>query len=52
MTKEERALEIAKILKKEIPNPKTELVHKNEYELAVSVMLSAQTTDRKANCYT
>ena len=49
MTKEERALEVAKILKKETPNPKTELVHKNEYELAVSVMLSAQTTDRKVN---
>ncbi len=49
MTREERALEIAKILKKEIPNPRTELIHKNEYELAVSVMLSAQTTDKKVN---
>ena len=49
MTKEERALEVARILKKEIPNPRTELVHKNEYELAVSVMLSAQTTDKKVN---
>lgn len=44
-----KALEIAKILKKEHPNPKTELVHKNEYELAVAVMLSAQTTDKKVN---
>jgi endonuclease-3 len=44
-----RAEEIAKILKKNYPNPKTELVHNNEYELAVSVMLSAQTTDKKVN---
>lgn len=43
------ALEIAKILKKTYPKPQTELVHKNEYELAVSVMLSAQTTDKKVN---
>ncbi len=49
MTKIEKAIEIAKILKKEYPNPKTELVHKNEYELAVAVMLSAQTTDKKVN---
>lgn len=40
---------IAEILKKEYPEPVTELVHKNEYELAVSVMLSAQTTDKKVN---
>jgi endonuclease-3 len=45
----ERAEEIAKILKINYPNPKTELVHTNEYELAVSVMLSAQTTDKKVN---
>lgn len=45
----ENALEVSKILKKNNPNPKTELNHKNEYELAVSVMLSAQTTDKKVN---
>lgn len=45
----ERALEIAKIFQKNHPEPKTELTHKNEYELAVSVMLSAQTTDKKVN---
>jgi endonuclease III len=44
-----RAEEVAKILEKTNPNPKTELIHKNEYELAVSVMLSAQTTDKKVN---
>ncbi len=41
--------QVAKILKTEHPNPKTELVHTNEYELCVSVMLSAQTTDKKVN---
>lgn len=41
--------EVAKILKKNYPNPKTELAHSNDYELAVSVMLSAQTTDKKVN---
>lgn len=45
----EKAEKIAGILEKNYPDPKTELVHANEYELAVSVMLSAQTTDKKVN---
>lgn len=45
----EKAEETAKILEKNYPDPKTELVHTNEYELAVSVVLSAQTTDKKVN---
>lgn len=49
MNKEEKAIEIAKLLKKQYPEPKTELDHKNDYELAVAVMLSAQTTDKKVN---
>ena len=44
-----RIIQIAELLKKEYPNPKTELIHKNEYQLAVAVMLSAQTTDKKVN---
>jgi endonuclease-3 len=44
-----RAEEVAEVLEKNYPEPKTELVHSNEYELAVSVMLSAQTTDKKVN---
>ncbi len=44
-----RAIEVAKLLKQEHPKPKTELIHKNEMELAVAVMLSAQTTDKKVN---
>jgi len=49
MDKTLHAQKVAKILQKEYPNPKTELVHKNEYQLAVAVMLSAQTTDKKVN---
>jgi len=49
MDKKELALEIAQRLKKEHPNPVTELHHANEYQLAVAVMLSAQTTDKKVN---
>lgn len=49
MTKEERAIQVAKLLKKEHPNPKTELNHQNEMQLAIAVMLSAQTTDKKVN---
>ena len=44
-----RAKEIAKTLQKQNPYPQTELIHKNEYELAISVMLSTQTTDKKVN---
>lgn len=43
------AVQIAEILKTKCPFPKTELTHKNEYELAIAVMLSAQTTDKKVN---
>jgi endonuclease-3 len=44
-----KAKEIAEILQKEHPAPITELDHDNEYQLAVAVMLSAQTTDKKVN---
>ena len=49
LTIKERAEKIALALEKNNPKAQTELVHKNEYELAVSVMLSAQTTDKKVN---
>jgi endonuclease-3 len=44
-----KSLEIAEALKRTYPLPKTELTHKNEYEMCVAVMLSAQTTDKKVN---
>ncbi len=43
------ALDVAKILKTSYPEPKTELVHANEMQLFISVVLSAQTTDKKVN---
>jgi len=45
----DHAIQIAKLLKENHPTPKTELFHENEYQLAVAVMLSAQTTDKKVN---
>ena len=49
MEKSDFAIEVANKLRKAYPEPKTELTHKNEYELSVAVMLSAQTTDKKVN---
>lgn len=49
MDRKERAIEVARLLKKEHPNPKTELNHENEMQLAISVAMSAQTTDKKVN---
>jgi len=49
MDRKERALEVARLLKKEHPKPKTELNHENEMQLAISVAMSAQTTDKKVN---
>lgn len=41
--------EIVERLKKHFPNPRTELVFSNPFELLVVVVLSAQTTDVKVN---
>jgi endonuclease III len=41
--------EILKLLEKQYPAPQTELTHQDEMQLAVAVMLSAQTTDKKVN---
>jgi len=49
MDKKEKAQDIARILKEEHPNPKTELNHQTETDLVIAVMLSAQTTDKKVN---
>ena len=34
------------------PNPKCELVYKNDYELLIAIVLSAQTTDKRVNMVT
>ena len=48
----ETSNEILDILKEIIINPKPELDFKNNYELIVAVILSAQTTDKKVNSVT
>lgn len=44
--------EIIEYLDKIIPNPVCELNYKKDYELLISVMLSAQTTDKRVNTVT
>ena len=44
-----RAELLARKISQLYPSPKTELVHQNEMQLVVAVMLSAQTTDKKVN---
>ena len=41
--------DLAKAISDHYPDPKTELVHANEMQLAIAVALSAQTTDKKVN---
>ena len=48
MNKEKRH-EIFKRLKKANPAPKTELIHKSNFELLIAVILSAQATDVSVN---
>ena len=40
---------LLKVLRTAFPNPHSELEFKDEYQLAVAVMLSAQCTDKKVN---
>ncbi len=49
MDKKKRALLITQELKKLFPKTKTALRHRNNWELLVSVILSAQCTDKKVN---
>lgn len=52
MTKEEKAKEVVKRLKKIYPKPKTALDFSNPLELLVATMLSAQCTDKLVNLVT
>ncbi len=45
----ENISQIFKIFKKSNPHPQTELIYKTNFELLVSVMLSAQATDKGVN---
>ncbi len=49
MTSRERAQKIFAILKKEIPDARCALNHKNPLELLVATILSAQCTDKRVN---
>lgn len=49
MTKNNKALAIAKILAEKYPNPPIPLEHKDPYTLLVAVLLSAQCTDIRVN---
>jgi len=46
---QERMMRILKIFQQQEPNPKTELNYRNDYELVVAVILSAQCTDKRVN---
>ena len=48
MTPKKKA-HLISILAELYPNPRSELDFKNEYELLIAVMLSAQCTDKKVN---
>jgi len=47
--RKQRALRIVGVLRELYPNVESALTYKNNWELLVSVVLSAQTTDRKVN---
>lgn len=46
---QKRAIQIVKALEKKLPDPKCELYYKTPYQLLVSVVLSAQSTDVSVN---
>ena len=49
MTRYEKAAFVAKTLEKLYPHPRIPLDHKDAYTLLISVVLSAQCTDKKVN---
>ncbi len=52
MTRKERFEYIISYFQKNQPEPETELVYSNPYELIVAVILSAQCTDKRVNMIT
>jgi len=52
MTKKERYQFVIDYFEKNTPNAETELIYDNPYELLVSVILSAQCTDKRVNMTT
>ena len=52
MTRKQRYLFVIDFFQKHTPDAETELTYDNEYELLVSVILSAQCTDKRVNMTT
>ena len=52
MTRKERFSFVIEYFSANMPNPETELLYENEYQLLVSVILSAQCTDKRVNATT
>ena len=52
MTKKERYSKFIEYFSLHNPNPETELIYSNPYELLVAVILSAQCTDKRVNIVT
>ncbi|MDQ1087060.1 endonuclease III [Siphonobacter sp. SORGH_AS_1065] len=52
MTKKERYAGLIAYFTEYFPEPETELIYRNPYELLVSVILSAQCTDKRVNMVT
>jgi endonuclease III len=52
MRKEELFREVLEYFQKHQPEPRTELVYKDPYQLIVAVILSAQCTDKRVNMIT
>ena len=49
LNRTERGAFVLEALRAAIPRPETELTFRNEYELIVAVILSAQCTDERVN---
>jgi len=49
---QDSALKVFSILKKDYPNPKTELFYEDPFQLLIAVILSAQCTDARVNSVT
>jgi len=52
LSERERAQRILEVLKETYPDAKTELSHRNPFELLISTILSAQATDKSVNAAT
>lgn len=52
MTKKERYQRLIAYFTTNVPDPETELIYTNPYELLVAVILSAQCTDKRVNLVT